>query len=227
MSGEKTQQEIGILLVAESPIIRQGADSILSREEGIEITGQAGNADEALSLIGKITSQTVVLQFVPPKGSFKVTYRLRDISPETPVIVMAEFEDDDGLFQAILAGASAYLTKGHTDEQLFSTIRRVSGGDQLIPGKVLNRPRIALRILQRFQELPSETKGIEPLVAPLSSIEEEVLKLLANGNSAETVAYHFNTSQEVIADCITSVLQKINANQCAQNKVVSLIFGQP
>lgn len=226
MSEKEAQQKIGVFLVAESPITRQGAASILVQQKDIDIVGQAGNADEAFSLTGNITTQTVILRIITPGGSYDVVHHLRYVSPETSVVVIAEFEDDNGLFQAILAGASAYLTKGYSNEQLFNAIRSVSAGEQLISSRVLNRPRVVSQILGKFKELPSTTRGIEPLVSPLSSYEEEVLRLLAGWNSAETVAHHFNTSQEVIVNCITSVLQKLDINQRTQNKVFSLISSQ-
>jgi DNA-binding NarL/FixJ family response regulator len=227
LSEQEPQSKIGIFLVAESPITRQGAASILSQQNDMEIIGQAGSTDEAFSLTGSITTQTVLLRIISPGGSYDVVHRLRHISPATCVVVVAEYEDDEGLYQAVIAGASAYLTKGYSDEQLFSTIRRVSNGEQLISRRVLNRPRVALRILDKFKELPATTKGVEPLISPLSSYEEEVLHLLANGNSAEAVAHHLNASQDVIITCMNSILQKIDVNQRTQNKVISLISGQP
>ena len=226
MANTAAQQKIGVFLVAESTIARQGATAIISQQDDMEVIGQAGNTDEAFSLTGNITSKMVVLRALPPKGNYKVVHRLRDISPETSVIVLAEFEDDEGLFQATLAGVSAYLTKGCTNEQLLSTIRRVANGEQLMCRNILNRPRIASQILERFRELSSITKGLEPLVAPLSSIEEEVLRLVATGNSAETVAYELNASQKVVFNHITSILHKLDVNQQTHQAVVSLLVGQ-
>ena len=81
-------------------------------------------------------------------------------------------------------------------------------------------------ILERFRELSSITKGLEPLVAPLSSIEEEVLRLIANGNSAETVAYEFNASQKVVVNHITSIMHKLDVNQRTHQAVASLLVNQ-
>jgi len=220
-----TQQKIGVFLVAESSIARQGAAAIIAQQDDMEVIGQAGDTDEAFSLTGNITSRMVVLRVLPPKGSFEVVHRLRDISPVTSVIVLAEFEDDEGLFQAALAGVSAYLTKGCTNEQLLSTIRTVANGEQMMHRNILNRPRVASKILQRFRELSSITKGLEPLVAPLSSIEEEVLRLVATGHSAETVAYEFNASQKVVVNHITSIMHKLDVNQRTHQAVASLLVN--
>ncbi|UCH43219.1 MAG: response regulator transcription factor [Dehalococcoidales bacterium] len=226
MTDKSIKQKIGVFLVAESSIARQGAAAIISQQDDMEMIGQAGDTDEAFSLTGDITSRMVVLRVLPPKGSFEVVHRLRDISPETSVIVLAEFEDDEGLFQAALAGVSAYLTKGCANEQLLSTIRTVASGEQLICRNILNRPRVAAKILERFRELSSITKGLEPLVAPLSSIEEEVLRLVATGNPVETVAYELNASQKVVVNHITSIMHKLDVNQRTHQAVASLLVNQ-
>ena len=101
------------------------------------------------------------------------------------MILLAEYEDDDGLLQAIMAGAAAFLTKENTNGQLLDTVRRVFNGERPVSRSVINRPRVASHILERFQKLSSMTTGLEPLVAPLSSNENQVLNLIASGNSTE------------------------------------------
>jgi len=221
-----TQERIGVFLVAESQIARQGAHWIMSQEEDIDVVGQAGSADEAFSVTGNITPKTVVLRAIPPNGNFEVVYRLREISPEVSVIVLAEYEDDEGLFQAIVTGASAFLTKETSNEQLLTTIRRVASGEKLVGHKILSRPRVALRILERFQELSSMATELEPLVAPLSSRENEVLHLIASGNSIEAIASSLNIDKQEIEADVTSALHKLDVNERTRNAVLALHTGK-
>jgi len=146
-----TQERIGVFLVAESQIARQGAHWIMSQEEDIDVVGQAGSADEAFSVTGNITPKTVVLRAIPPNGNFEVVYRLREISPEVSVIVLAEYEDDEGLFQAIVTGASAFLTKETSNEQLLTTIRRVASGEKLVGHKILVDPVLPYEFWNDFR----------------------------------------------------------------------------
>ena len=226
MTDKWTQQKIGVFLVAESLIARQGAHSMMSQQEDIEVVGEAGGANEVLSVVDDIPPGTVVVQAVPPGGSFELVHRLREISPEISVIVLAEYEDDNGLFQAIVARASAFLTKETTTEQLLFAIRKVANGEQLVGKNILNRPGVALRILERFQQLSSTTKGLEPLVAPLSPTEEEVLHLIASGNSTEAIASYLNINQQRLGGYITSTLHKLDINERTHNAALSLLAGK-
>lgn len=233
MTDNNVQQKIGVFLAVDSPITRQGANSMVSRQEDMEVVGQTGNVREALSMMGDILPKTVVVvHTIPPKGSFELVYRLREISPEVSVIVLAEYEDDDGLLQAIMAGASAFLTKESTNGQLLNTVRKVFNGEQPVSQSVLSRPRVASRILERFQELSSMTTGLEPLVAPLSSSESEVLHLIASGNPTEALTHSLNISKDTAQSHVTSILHKLNVNERTRNAVAALsgwggIKGEP
>lgn len=223
MIDKETKEKIGVFLAVDSPITRQGANSIMSRQEDIEVVGQTGNAQEVLSMVGDILPKTVVVvHTVPPRGSFELVYRLREISPEVSVIVLTEYEDDDGLFQAIMAGASAFLTKEGTNGQLLDTVRSVFNGERPVARNILSRPTVASRILERFRELSSMTTGLEPLVAPLSPNESEVLNLIANGNSIKTVITSLGVDKLTVESYVASILRKLNVNERTRNAVVAL-----
>jgi len=225
LTGISTEQKTGVFLVAESCIARLGALLLISQQEDIEVVGETGSADDAFSITGDITPETVILHAIPPKGSFKLTFRLREVLPEISVIALAEYEDDEGLFQAIITGASAFITKVSTKEKIFETIRRVANGERLISRNVLRRPRVALRILEQFQILSSMAKGFEPLVAPLSFTEEEVLQRIVNGNPTELIANYLNISELAVVDHITSILHKLDFNERTRNTAESLLTG--
>ncbi len=223
---KETQEKIGVFVVEGSPISRLGIYSTISQQKDMEIVGQAGSAEEALSMAGDILPRTVVVHAIPPKGSFGLVYRLSEVSPEVSVIVLTEYEDDEGLFQAIMAGASAFLTKKNSDKQLFSTIRSAFSGERPLTKNVLSRPGVALRILKQFYELSSAATGLEPLVAPLSSKEREVLKLIADGNSTKAIASSLNTSEQAIEGYVTSILHKLNVNERTRRAVALLSCGE-
>ncbi len=224
---KEAQQKIAVFVVDKNPISRQGACSTISQQQDMEIVGQAGSAEEALSIAGDILPGTVVVHAIPPKGSFGPVSRLREVSPGVSVIVLAEYEDDEEIFHAIVAGASAFLTKGNSDKQLFSTIRSVFSGERPLSKSVLSRPGVALRILEQFRELSSAATGLEPLVAPFSSREKEVLKLIADGNSTRAIASSLNTNEQAIEGYVTSILHKLNVNERTRSAVGALLsFGE-
>jgi len=219
----EAQQKIGVFVIEKNPISRQGTYSAISEQKDIEIVGQAGSNEEALSMAADILPRTVVVHAIPPKGSFGLVHRLSELSPEVSVIVLAEYEDDEELFHAIMAGASAFLTKGSSEKQLFSTIRNAFSGECPLAKSVLSRPGVASRILERFHELSSSAMGLEPLVAPLSSREEEVLKLIADGISTQTISSSLNTGERAIEGNVKSILHKLNVNERTRSAVVALL----
>jgi len=225
VSGTGIEQKIGVFLVADSLIARLGALLLISQQEDIEVVGEAGNADEAFSITGDITPETVVLHAIPPKGSFELTARLREVQPEISVIVLAEYEDDEGLLRAILAGVSAFITKVSTREEIFDTIRKVADGERLISRNVLRRPRVARRILERFQKPSSVAKGLEPLVASLSATEEDVLERIARGNPSGEIAAYLNISELAVAHHVASILHKLDVNERTRTIAESLLIG--
>lgn len=148
MLENETKQKIGVFLGIDSPIVRLGARSLVSQQEDMEVVGQTDNANETSTISGYIPPRAVVVQTIIPRGSFEAVYRLREASPEISVIVLAEYEDDEALFQAIMTGASAFITKESTNEQLLDTIRRVFSGERLICQNILSHPSIVMRIIR-------------------------------------------------------------------------------
>ena len=94
---KESQQKIGVFLIAENRIDRQGAYSMMSKQQDIEVLGQASSVEEVLPIAGDILPRTVVVHSVITEGSLRMVHRLREISPEVSVIVLAEYEDDDNL----------------------------------------------------------------------------------------------------------------------------------
>jgi DNA-binding NarL/FixJ family response regulator len=218
----EVKQNIAVLVLGENPISRQGAYSVISQQQDIYIVGQAASTGDALSLTRDITPKTVVIHTVPPKGSFEMVYRLKEVSPEVSVIVMVEYDNDDEIFQAIMAGASTILTKKSSEKQFTGAIRSAFNGERQLSKIVLNRPMVALRILKRFQDLLLTVPGFEPLVAPLSSREKELLKLIADGSSTEAIARSLKASEQVLEGYVTSILHKLNINERTRSAVMRL-----
>ena len=219
---KESQQKILVFLIEENQIDRQGAYSMISKQQGMEVLGQASSVEEVLQIAGDILPRTVVVYSMLTERSLSMVYRLRKISPEVSVIVLAEYEDDDNLSQAIMAGASAFLTKQSTNEQLFSVIKRVFKGERPVCQCILHRPRVAMQILERFHKLSSMALGLESLVAPLSVSENDVLSRIADGNPIEAITGSLNVSKREIERYVSSILRKLDVNERTRNAIVAL-----
>lgn len=213
MPDEVNEQRITIFLIAASPVVRQGILSAIAKNKDMEVVGQVGSSDESFSITGDIKPRTVALLSLTPKSSFQIVYQLKEVSPDITVIVLAEYYDDDSLFQAILAGASAFITTRSTSKELMETIRRVYRGERLVVQDVLSRPRVSWRVLERFRELSQVAKTLGPLLSPLSPTEEKILNRIAADDPVEAITTFLNTSQQEIETRIESALRKLDINE--------------
>jgi len=210
---QRVEQKIGVFLVAESPMARRGAHYVISQEGDLEVIGEAGSLDEPFTIVGNMTPRTVLLRAIPPQGSFEMVRRIREVSPELTLIVVAEYEDDAGLWQALAAGASAFLTKETIDEQLRLVIRSVANGERPVVENLLRRPHVASQILERFQERAPITKRPELSVIRPSHSEDAVLRLMAAGSPVEEIAEYLDVSPQVVRSHIRSVLRKLDISE--------------
>ena len=220
---KEKQEKILVFLIDENRIDRQGLYSILSKQQDIEVIGQASSAEDVLQMADEILPKTVVLHYVPIEGNVRMVRRLREILSEVSVIVLADYENNDNLFQAIMAGASSFLTTQSASEQLVSIIRRVSKGEFPMSEIMLCRPQVAHRFLKRFHELSSMAIGLRPLFATLSPSENEVLTLIANGSKIEAITSSLNVNKQVIERYLTSALRKLDLNERTHITIMALV----
>ena len=135
--------------------------------------------------------------------------------PNTRVIMLSSYFNDEELFETIKTGAAAYIDKRTSTEDLVSTIRRASRGEYPINDSIIARPAIAERVLRQFQEMALLGLAKEKVVAPLTNREIQILSYIANGNTNKQVAYVLGISEQTIKNHISAILRKLNANDRA------------
>ena len=144
--------KIRILVVDDHALFRGGITNVLSRERDLDVVGEAADGRAALEMSG-LTTPTIVLMdlSLPAPGGIETTQRIKRELPATGIIVLAVNEDEDSLFDAIKAGAAAFVIKDISPEDLIHVIRRVSQGEFLINDKVFSKPAVATRVLKEFR----------------------------------------------------------------------------
>lgn len=220
-------EKILILLVDSQAIFRQGLRAILSQEPDFEIVGECGDGHEALGLVDWLQPDVVVADVrLPGLDGLELTRKLRMAARSTAFVLLSGAGDDEEmLFQAIRAGASAFFGKDTPPEDLVAGIRRVAAGEYLINETVLTRPQVASRVLREFRELNLVEKEIEPLFAPLSNREIEILDYIARGNSNKEIARALKISDQTVKNHITSILRKLAVNDRTAAVVFALRRG--
>jgi DNA-binding NarL/FixJ family response regulator len=162
---------------------------------------------------------------LPQPGGIETTQRIRRELPATAVIVMAQDEDEESLFASIKAGAAAFVIKDISPDDLVAVIRRVSKGEFLINDKVFSKPAVASRVLKEFRELAVYGQEAQPIFAPLSPREVEILDNIAQGMTNKQVAYALSISEQTVKNHMSSILRKLAVNDRTQAVVYAMRQG--
>jgi DNA-binding NarL/FixJ family response regulator len=219
-------QRTKILLVDDHALFRVGMRQILEREADIDIVGEAEDARDAFSLAVELSPDIVLLDLsLPAPGGIETTQRIKREVPSAGIIALAVAEDEDQLFDAIKAGAAAFVLKDVNPDDLITIIRRVRAGEYLINDKVFARPAVASRVLKEFRELAVYGQEAAPIFAPLSPREVEILDNIAKGMTNKQVAYALTISEQTVKNHMSSILRKLSVNDRTQAVVYAMKQG--
>ena len=218
--------KVKILLVDDHALFRVGMRQILEREPDFEIVAEAEDPRGAFDAAQQYTPDIVLLDLsIPPPGGIETTQRIKREVPATGIIALAVAEDEDQLFEAIKAGAAAFILKDISPEDLVTIIRRVNTGEYLINDKVFARPSVASRVLKEFRELAVYGQEAAPIFAPLSPREVEILDNIAKGMTNKQVAYALSISEQTVKNHMSSILRKLSVNDRTQAVVYAMKQG--
>jgi DNA-binding NarL/FixJ family response regulator len=217
---------IRTLIVDDHALFRVGISNILGREREIEVVGEAPDGRSAVEMVSMVSPNIVLMDLsLPAPGGLETTQRIRREFPAIAVIVMAQDEDEESLFASIKAGAAAFIIKDISPEDLIHVIRRVSQGEFLINDKVFSKPAVASRVLKEFRELAVYGQEAQPIFAPLSPREVEILDNIAQGMTNKQVAYALSISEQTVKNHMSSILRKLAVNDRTQAVVYAMRQG--
>ncbi len=220
------EERTRILIVDDHVLFRVGIAQILSKEDDLEVVGEAEDARSAME-VALDTSPNIILMdlSLPPPGGIETTQRIKRELPSVSIIVMAVQEDEDALFDAIKAGAAAFVLKDVSPDDLINIIRRVSNGEYLINDTVFAQPSVASRVLKEFRELAVYGQEAQPIFAPLSPREVQILDNIAQGMTNKQVAYTLSISEQTVKNHMSSILRKLSVNDRTQAVVYAMRQG--
>jgi DNA-binding NarL/FixJ family response regulator len=220
--GERTN----ILIVDDHAMFRVGVRSILEREPDFVVVGEAEDSRGALDAAIETSPDIILMDLsLPAPGGIETTQRIKRELPSTGIIVLAVSEDEDALFDAIKAGAAAFILKDVGPDDLVAIIRRVVSGEYLINDKVFAKPSVASRVLKEFRELAVYGQEAAPIFAPLSPREVEILDNIAQGMTNKQVAYALSISEQTVKNHMSSILRKLSVNDRTQAVVYAMRQG--
>jgi DNA-binding NarL/FixJ family response regulator len=196
---------IKILLVDDQPLFREGLRTLLSVQPDFEVIGEAGNGEEAISLVRSLLPSVVLMDLqMPVLDGVAATRRLHEEQPDCRVIVLTTFDDDEMVFDGLRAGAVGYLLKDAPSEKLAEAIRVAARGETFL------QPSVAAKVVAEFARLTRKTVGTPPsLIEPLSEREVEVLRLIARGASNREIASTLFLAEGTVKNHVTNILGKL------------------
>ena len=222
MSAEK----IAVMIVDDHPLVLQGLRKVLAGEPDIVVVGAATDGEEALETARRLTPDVILLDInLPSMNGMQVARQLKADLPNVAVIMLTAYHDENQVFHAVRAGASAYYPKDVTVDKLLGAIRQVSQGMYVIEENVLSKPQLAEWITERFEEIGAFWEGAEDMFMPLSDREMEILALITRGMSNKQVAVELGISHQTVKNHMTSILRKLAVNDRTQAAVYALRKG--
>jgi len=203
MMNTNKSSEIKVLITDDHPVVREGLATMLSREKGIVVVGEAANGLRAIEIAQELAPDIVLMDLrMPEMDGVEAIRRIKAIKPEIQFIILTTYNDDDYIFKGIEAGARGYLLKDAPREKLFQAIKAVSRGESLL------EPAVASRLLDRLTELSQQSQSTEIL----SEREREILALIARGTSNKEIATTLNIGESTVKTHIQSIFRKLNVN---------------
>jgi DNA-binding NarL/FixJ family response regulator len=192
-----------VLLVDDHEVVRLGIKSLLSHYPQFEVVSEAGTADEAVRQAREYKPDVVVMDIrLPGKSGIEATREIMTELPETKVIMLTTFADDELLFDAISAGASGYVLKQIDSHELINALERIGRGESLLD------PAVTQQVFKRMRE--STRQAETQAFASLSEQELKVLALVAQGKRNKEIAEHVFLSEKTVRNYVSAILSKLS-----------------
>ena len=199
-------EPIRVLIVDDHALFRRGLIQVLQFEDGIEVVGEAEDGEDAIAKAEEHAPDVLLMDVRMPRVSgIEATRRLAESLPTTKILMLTVSDEEDDLYEAIKAGATGYLLKEISIEEVANAIRSVNQGQSLIS------PSMASKLLNEFATMVKRVDEKQQVPAPrLTDREMEVLKHVAKGHNNRDIAKELFISENTVKNHIRNILEKLH-----------------
>jgi DNA-binding NarL/FixJ family response regulator len=211
-----TVEPVRVLIVDDDDLMRAGLKAVLSSDETIDVVGEAANGRTAVQRVRELRPDVVLMDVrMPDLDGIAATREVVAASPEAKVVILTTFEQDDYIFGALNAGASGFLLKRTSPEELLAAIHGVAAGDSLLS------PSVTRRVIDRMAQHPAAEAPFDERLDELTPREREVLEQVARGLSNGEIAAALVIEESTVKTHIKRILMKLRL----RDRVQAVIFA--
>ena len=203
---DKSPDAIRVLIVDDHALFRRGLQMVLEQESDIVVVGEGGDGAEAVSKTQELMPDVVLMDVrMPKRGGIEATKQIKEIAPHVKILMLTISDEEADLYDAIKAGATGYLLKEVSIEEVGAAIRSVQTGQSLIS------PSMASKLLSEFATMVKRADEKQAAPQPrLTDREMEVLKLVAKGRNNRDIAKELFISENTVKNHIRNILEKLH-----------------
>ncbi|MET8137576.1 response regulator transcription factor [Streptomyces sp. NPDC006290] len=212
---------IRVLIADDQQMVRQGFTVLLNTHPGIEVVGQAVDGLDAILKVAELAPDVVLMDIrMPELGGIEATRRITTDTPHIKVLVLTTFDLDEYVYEALRAGASGFLLKDASADQLAEAVRVVAAGDALLA------PGITRRLIAEFSRLGSTPRApLKQRIGDLTERETEVLAHIAQGLSNAEIAQRLVVAEQTVKTHVGRILVKLGLRDRTQAAVFAYESG--
>jgi NarL family two-component system response regulator LiaR len=212
------ESEIKVLIVDDHQVVRQGLRTFLELQPDIIVVGEAGDGQSAVEMVSQLQPDVVLMDLVMPRlDGVSATRQVKALESGVKVIALTSFTEDDKVFPAIQAGASSYLLKDVSPDDLVEAIRAVHAGEARL------HPDIARKLMEQVAQQTSPIH--QGFSEELTGRELEVVQLVAQGRNNHEIAQALVISEKTVKTHISNVLGKLHLDDRTQLAIYAIKHG--